>query len=240
MKTLIALSLPFLLSVSPAATSANAPGPGDELVIEFEGGTPLSDFIKLAQTMLGKQIHYKDYDIKDIVLQAHGQAKVERAEFRRFVESTLYSEGFLLVEIGDALHVRSTTGIRGPNKVGYLKSSAKLVQPDQLSKYEGRYVVITSIIPVKNAAPMELVNTLQTYFTDPTMESVRVAGSSIVATGLADTIINTARMVEALDVNEGDQAVRRGDAMSARVATLEKRVAELEATVKTLKAGGDR
>lgn len=221
---LLFLALPFLVT-SPASAITAPPAAADDIVVSFENdGTPLVDFLAFAQTVLGKQIYYTQQEVEQIVVQAIGKTSIPRDQFRAFVEGTLYSKGLLLVQIGDALHVRMPNGgVSG--RQGWAKAQAEFVPLDKLTSYTGRYVVISVVVPVLKANPQEVNNTLQTYFTDPAIDSVRVAGSTIVMTGMPHTLMAAIGMVQALDASGAEQR----DALTDRISALEKRIASLEA-----------
>ncbi len=236
LKTLPA-AFAIIALVSPLARAQESAGNEGTIVVQFDEveGTPVDDFLKLAQLELGKQILYTPAMTRDLRLFGVGPIEVARSDFRRFVEATLYSQNCLLVPNGDALLLYRS----GHLNSGFLKSRAALVPLEKLAEYEGRYVVITTTIPLEHVNAQEATSLLQTYFTDPMIESARALSrpNSIVVTGLPHTIAHAAAIIAAVDQSSsepGSAVDLRGNGDVGRIDKLEKRVQELEKKVAEL------
>jgi len=181
----------------------------DRLSIQFDeaDGTPLEEFIKLAELQTGLQLTYNSGDTRDVRLRFLGAKEVPRAEFWSYFQSVLKAYDFVVVPYGgDASFFairRSSGNAVGGSKPGYIKSQAKIVDSDQLDAYRDQTgLVLTTSFALEHVNVQEATNMLQTYFTDPMLESVRAVtnSNSLVATGFAPTLCGIKGLLTQIDV----------------------------------------
>lgn len=204
------LSLILILALAPTLLSSGTAE--DEIVVEFEpGGTPLGDFLKWIELELEQQILFTQEQVEGIRLQSVGAARVKRADLRKYVEATLFARNHVLVERGDALQLVGLDRMIGGAKPGALKGQARVVPPEQLPEWEGRYVVITTALQLEYVNVFEVANMMQTYFTDPMVESVRAVTNpdGLVMTGFPHTVLRAAALIRLLE-EAGEKQMKAG------------------------------
>lgn len=183
-------------------------------------GTPLDEFIKLGEQLTKIQMTFEPADTKEVKLRFLGKKRIDRKEFFSYFQAVLKSKDFVLVQYGNVripgrqetqggpdngyLAIRrSTGGIGGATKPGYIRSQAPVIGPDQLDEY--RYdpgIVVTTSFLMRYVNAQEMVNMLQTYFSDPMIESVRAVAQSnaLVATGYAQSLWGVKQLITLIDV----------------------------------------
>ena len=219
------LRAPLFLSLLLVALTSGRTASGQDVTVDDETltfqfdeieGTPLDDFIKVGEAFTGLQFTYEAQDTKDVKLRFIGAKTIARDQFWAYFQAVLRSKEFVLVEYGNVAApgrptegpdtgyyaIRRTSGSVAGAKVGYIKSQAPVVSPEQLDYY--RYdpgVVLTTSFTLKYVNVQEAVNMLSTYFTDPTLESVRAVNNSnsFVATGFAQTLYGIKELIKLID-----------------------------------------
>lgn len=192
----------------------------NQITIQFDEieGTPLEEFIKLAQQLLDVQLTFEPADTKDIKLRFIGPRSMPRDQFWPYFQAVIKSKDFVPVPYGSPkvpgrpvdgdgvgyFAIRRTTGgVGGATKPGYIRSLAPFVTSQQLQAFiNDDGLVLTTSFQLENVNAQEMVNMLQTYYSDPMIESVRaVSGSnSLVATGYASRLVGVAAMLKEIDV----------------------------------------
>ncbi|MFG0317863.1 MAG: secretin N-terminal domain-containing protein [Planctomycetota bacterium JB042] len=190
----------------------------DNILIQFDeiDGTLLEDFIKLCEIQTGKQLNYSEVDTKDVRLRFIGRKVLPRDQFWPYFQAVLKAYDFVIVPYGNIgapgrpaegpdtgfFAIRRSNSSGGGTKPGYIKSQAPVVSPDQLEafKYDPG-IVLTTSFTLKYVNVQEATNMLQTYFTDPMLESIRAVTNSnaLVATGFAQTLYGIKRLLELID-----------------------------------------
>lgn len=193
---------------------------GNQITIEFDDrdGTPLADFIGFARTVVDVPLDYDERDVQGILLTISGHKTVRKDDFWHYFQAVLRSRDFLLVPYGNVLAPgrpasgpdtgffairRSSGGVGGGAKPGYIKSQAPVVSPEELKNFRhDAGIVLTTSFVLKHVNCGEAANMLQTYFTDPMLESVRVVSdsNSLVATGFAPTLNGIHALLQLIDV----------------------------------------
>lgn len=191
----------------------------DELTIQFDEveGTPLDDFIKLGEQLLGVQMTFESADTKDIRLRILGPRKIKKDQFWSYFQAVIKSKDFVVVPYGSpsvpgrpggdgagyfAIR-RSTGGVGGATKPGFIRSRAPVVTPAQLTMFKNDTgLVLTTAFQLEHVNAQEMVNMLQTYFSDPMVESVRAVAdsNSLVATGYGPSLGNVQALITLIDV----------------------------------------
>ncbi len=190
----------------------------DNILIQFDeiDGTLLEDFIKLCEIQTGKQLNYNEQDTKDVRLRFIGRKVLPRDQFWPYFQAVLKAYDFVIVPYGNIgapgrpadgpdtgfFAIRRSSSSGAGAKPGYIKSQAPVVSPDQLEafKYDPG-IVLTTSFTLKYVNVQEATNMLQTYFTDPMLESIRAVTNSnaLVATGFAQTLYGIKRLLELID-----------------------------------------
>ena len=219
----------FALLAAPSATAQNIEFDDDgNILIQFDeiDGTPLDDFIKLCEIQTGKQLNYNDNDTKDVRMRFIGKKILPRDQFWSYFQAVLKAYDFVVVPYGNIqapgrpedgpdtgfFAIRRSAGNAvGGTKPGYIKSQAPVVSPQQLEafKYDPG-IVLTTSFTLKYVNVQEATNMLQTYFTDPMLESVRAVTNSnaLVATGFAQTLYGIKRLLELIDTKPDEYTPR--------------------------------
>ncbi len=224
---------PALVALALFAPAQNVAVDDDRIKIQFDevDGTLVPDFLKLMEIQLGRQVTYEPRDVEDRRLLVLGAQELPRRDFRAYAETLLLTQDLIVVEYGPVLAVRVSTGGRHSAKPGYAKGIAPFVPRDELmADWKGRRQIVTTVLTVRSLHPGEVTNMLQTYFTDPMLESCRSVDNarSLVLTGHAETLRQVARLVDELDRAAAADAARRTDELEARLEFLEERLDALE------------
>jgi len=190
------------------------------ITLEFAepGGTPLADLVAFAQTVVGVPLDYDERDLKDVALTVHGAKSLDRADFWYYFQALLRAHDFIVVPYGNVLAPNqrvsgpdtgffairpSAGGAGGKSRPGYIKSQARVVTPDELKDFRHDVgIVLTTSFMLEHVNVQEAANMLQTYFTDPMLESVRAVSNSnsLVVTGFAQTLCGLQELIELIDV----------------------------------------
>ncbi|MFH0945483.1 MAG: secretin N-terminal domain-containing protein [Planctomycetota bacterium] len=203
---------------------------GDSITIQFDtvGGTPLVDFVEFAQTIIAVPLDFDERDLSGIVLKTMGAKTVTTRTFWPYFQAVLRSRDIVVVPYGNVLSSdrpgsgpdtgfyalrKSAGGVSGA-KPGYIKSQAPVVSPEELVSFQYQTgIVLTTSFTLEHLACQEAANMLQTYFTDPMLESVRAVSNSntIVATGFAGTLYGIHELLQLIDVDRvpSTQELRR-------------------------------
>ena len=226
------MSTPRLATLVSAALLASAPladaqepefirEVGDEYHITFdpEHGTALKDFLDMAQGVVGKPLDYDVHSCDAVRLNCRGTKVIPKEKFWSYFQSILRAYDYIVVPYGNIsppgqpveepetglFAIRRASGSQGA-KPGYIKSQAPVVLPAELQSFKhDSGMVLTTTFHLQHVNCQEAVNMLQTYFTDPMIESVRAVSSSnsIVATGFAQTLAGLHRLLAQIDVAPG-------------------------------------
>lgn len=213
----LAVTLGVALGASGFATAQNVTTEGDNLIIQFDEveGTPLDDFIKYCQIQTGIQLHYNTADTRETKLKFIGKKKIAQREFWSYFQAVLKSQEFLCVPYGNIaapgrelegpdtgfFAIRRSTG-SGNTRAGYVKTQAPVVSPAELDRFKyDPGIVLTTSFPLRFVSAQEATNTLNAYFSDPQLESVRALTNSntLVMTGFAQTLAQMQRLIELVD-----------------------------------------
>ncbi len=222
LRSVVVFLVPAALSVAigSAGLAQEVSLDGDDILIQFDEieGTPLDDFIKLCQLETGKQLNYNNQETRDTRLKFLGEKRLPRDQFWPYFQAVLRAYDYVVVPYGNIstpgqspegpdtgfFSIRRTAGAGtvGGGRVGYIKSGAPVVSPDQLEafKYDPG-IVLTTSFTLRYVNTQEATNMLQTYFTDPNLESVRAVtnSNSLVATGFAQTLYGIKRLLDLID-----------------------------------------
>ena len=204
---------------------------GNTITIDFDQteGTPLSDFSRFAQTIVDVPLDFDERDMTGSLLSTHGSKVLNKAEFWHYFQAVLKSRDFVVVPYGNVLTPnrpssgpdtgffalrRSSGGAGGGARPGYIKSMAPVVTVEQLESFKyDPGIVLTTSFALKHVNVQEAANMLQTYFTDPMLESVRAVtnSNSLVATGFAQTLFGIHELLRLVDVgpDQGTQELKR-------------------------------
>lgn len=207
------------LAAPGVAHAQNVVAEGDDFIIQFDevDGTPLDDFIKYCQIVTNVQLHYNGADTRDIKLKFIGKKRIAQSEFWSYFQAVLKSQDFLCVPYGNIAAPgrelegpdtgffairKSSGGGGGSTRPGYIKTQAPVVSPAELDRFKyDPGIVLTTSFPLRFVSAQEATNTLNAYFTDPQLESVRAITNSntLVMTGFAQTLAQMQRLIELLD-----------------------------------------
>ncbi len=221
---LVALSSAF----AAPGYAQNVSTEGDSLIIQFDevDGTPLDDFIKYCELQTGLLLNYAGADTKDTKLKFLGRKKIKKEDFWSFFQAVLKSYDFVVVPYGNisapgrALEgpdtgyfaIRKSSGGQTA-RPGYIKTQAPVVSPSELDQFKyDPGIVLTTSFALKYVNAQEATNTLQAYFTDPALESVRAVTNSntLVMTGFAQTLAQIQRLIELLDTQPAEYKPKFG------------------------------
>ena len=203
---------------------------GDAITVRFDAvnGTPLIDFVASAQTLIDVPLDYDERDFSGIMLKTTGVKVLTKKTFWQYFQAILKSRDIVVVPYGNVLFPERTSS--GPDtgffalrrgsggasgaKPGYIKSQAKVVSQEDLKNFKyDPGIIITTSFSLKHVNCQEAANMLQTYFTDPMLESVRAVSNSnsLVATGFAETLNGIQELITLIDVDRapGTQELRR-------------------------------
>jgi general secretion pathway protein D len=205
------------------ATAQTVNTDGDDLILQFDEveGTPLDDFIKYCQIQTGIQLHYNGLDTKDTKLRFIGKKRIPAKEFWSYFQAVLKSQDFVMVPYGNIaapgrelegpdtgfFAIRKSSGSASNARPGYIKTQAPVVSPSELDQFKyDPGIVLTTSFPLKYVNAQEATNTLNAYFTDPQLESVRAVTNSntLVMTGFAQTLAQMQRLIELLDTQPAE------------------------------------
>ncbi len=201
---------------------------GGILTIQFDEveGTPLDDFIKYCELRTGLMLNYAAADTKDTKLKFLGRKRIKEADFWSFFQAVLKSYDFVVVPYGNIAAPGRT--LEGPDtgyfairkssggntaRPGYIKTQAPVVSPAELDQFKyDPGIVLTTSFALKYVNAQEATNTLQAYFTDPQLESVRAVTNSntLVMTGFAQTLAQIQRLIELLDTQPAEYKPKFG------------------------------
>lgn len=187
----------------------------DTLQIQFDEveGTPIKEFIKLAEQLTQHQFNYDDRDVAEVRIKMVGRKTIPTASFWSYFQAVLKSNDFVMVYYGPAdgtnnfrapgfFAIRKATNQAGA-KPGYIKSQAPVVPVDKLEMFKNDpNIVLTTSFSLKYVPAQDAMNMLQTYFSDPLLESVRAVqqSNSLVITGYAQTLYGAKNLIELFDV----------------------------------------
>ncbi len=219
---LAALSLFVLaaLGVPRRALAQDVTYPDEKTIaLQFDEveGTPLEDFISLCMIQTGLQFTYTGTEVKDVKLRFIGKKTLNRDQFWAYFQAVLTANDFVIVPYGNVpapgrptdgpdsgfFRITKSSGAGTAAKPGFIKTRAPVVTPEQLASF--RYdagVVLTTSFSMKYVNAQEAMNMLQSYFTDPLLESVRAVtnSNSLVVTGYAQTLYGIKQLIDLIDV----------------------------------------
>ncbi len=221
----LAFLAPFLSSPIASAQADDPPeGPPLLTVLEHsirlefddERGTTMAQFIEAAQEVLGKTFDYDRQTDGHVVVRCKGAMDVPKHEFWSAFQTVLRAHDYVVVPYGriaspDGPPLDAETGLYAirslrsgqGGKPGYVKSQAPVVPREELARHEDDTgLVFTTTFRLEHVHCQDATNMLQTYFTDPMLESIRavVASNTIVATGFASTLNGIDRLLRQIDV----------------------------------------
>lgn len=197
---------------------------GDEITLQFDevDGTELEHFIKLCQIQTKLQLLYNQADVKDVKLKFVGEKRLPVDQFWRYFQAVLRAYDFVCVPYGNVTPPggtpegpetgfyairKSVGGAGGGAKPGFIKSQAPVVSIEQLESFKyDPGIVLTTSFTLKYVNVQEAANMLQTYFTDPMLESVRPVSNSnsVVITGYAQTLFAIKQLMQLIDVKPSE------------------------------------
>lgn len=228
-RTLFGLVLLCSMASSARSQELEYSVEGDEMTIGFDEveGTPLDQFIKLCEKTTGLQLNYDTNDTKDVRLRFLGKKRLPRDQFWSYFQAVLKAYDFLVVPYGNvaapgrpqegpetgffAIRKAQASGGGVGTRPGYIKSLAPVVTADQLESFKyDPGIVLTTSFTLKYVNVQEAANMLQTYFTDPMMESVRAVSNSnsLVATGYAQTLYAIRGLLTLIDTKPDEYSPR--------------------------------
>lgn len=211
------------LAAPSVAFAQNEIVDGDYLIIQFDEveGTPLDDFIKYCEVKTGLQLHYNGQDTKETKLKFIGKKRIATKEFWSYFQAVLKSQDFVCVPYGNIaapgrelegpdtgfFAIRKSSGSANNTRPGYIKTQAPVVSAAELERFKyDPGIVLTTSFPLRYVSAQEATNTLNAYFTDPQLESVRSVTNSntLVMTGFAQTLAQMQRLIELLDTQPSE------------------------------------
>ncbi|MFG0317920.1 MAG: hypothetical protein ACF8XB_11650, partial [Planctomycetota bacterium JB042] len=220
----LAFLVPFLSPAALAGDDGPAEAPPFLTILEHsvrlefgdERGTTMAEFIEAAQEVLGKTFDYDRQADGHVLVRCKGTMDVPKHEFWSAFQTVLRAHDYVVVPYGriappdgpplDAetglFAIRNLRGAQGA-KPGYVKSHAPVVRREDLARHaDDLGLVVTTSFRLEHVHCQDATNMLQSYFTDPMLESVRAvsASNSIVATGFASTLIGIDRLLRQVDV----------------------------------------
>ncbi|MFH0946721.1 MAG: secretin N-terminal domain-containing protein, partial [Planctomycetota bacterium] len=196
-------------------------------LIQFDeiDGTPLDDFLSLCEELTGLQLNYSTVDTKDVRLRFVGRKTLPKEQFWAYFQAVLKAYDFVVVPYGNIgapgrpkegpetgfFAIRKSTGGVAGAKPGYIKSMAPVVTAEQLESYKyDPGIVLTTSFTLRYINVQEAANMLQTYFTDPMLESIRAVSNSnsLVATGFAQTLYGISGLLKLIDTKPDEYTPR--------------------------------
>jgi len=128
--------------------------------------------------------------------------------------------------------VKITPGRESRNSFLAINSSI-FVNPEEVKDYADRGILITTHVPLKHIDARETLTSLNPFFTNQAMGSVRTVQKSngLIITSFATKVHTMVKLIKIMDNDAGDYLLpiyTMNTELKERVAALEKKVAELE------------
>jgi len=205
---------------------------GGSLEFESKGsGLTLVDLIDQAKVVTGDEIFFDPRDLEKASVNFSGHLTVSREKFLSFFTWCLHEEGFVDVEhvVADRrMHTIVKLGNQSGRGAAGLKSSAPVVDRQQLAAMSDRWSLVTTTYETKNLPAREAVTTMQLYFADSATEAIRnIEGTDlIVMTGQAANLAAVVAMLDRIDAQASSEPVVMSmRSLSARIDALETEIA---------------
>jgi hypothetical protein len=228
--------LPGLHLPSAAFPSQEGQDETITLPLNEENGIPLTRLLDFTSQTLGYPILYVKEEIQDVVYHFTTKVKIAKSELQGFVELLLLDKEFIFVQSQENPSsmgkVFKTSGASA--HLFYLKSTAKVIDPDDLKDYANRGILITIHVSLSHIDCRQMITSLTPYFPNHQLESVRPVENvnALIITAVANKACQILQLIRKLDTpakyERANRAEIRIEALEKKVAALEKRLAAVD------------
>jgi hypothetical protein len=205
--TLLAAILLAVLIIQPSLAAQILVNTGDCYVVQFddERGEKLTDFIALAEDILGRPIEDAHQEAAGVRVHISGPVSVPHGEFDQFLLAVLRAYGFLLTDYGPvgatSLSLWRIPG-KGPSSWGGGGCKAPVVPVESLHLHaQDRATLITTSLPLVHVDACSAMRILAPLFDDQ-VELLHPAGDrdSLVITGFGTNVWRAYQLMVLVDV----------------------------------------
>jgi len=223
----------------------------DYYLIQFNEseGTPLKDLIVLCQDITGYAIQFQDVEVEDVQIFIIGKQKIRKNPkgFFEYFQSVLVSYGFICAPYGPEdepffITIRKMTPSAAGRGTDLFKAQAPVISLDRVAEFKdnpGR--LITTTVQLKYIDSRETITSLNPYFTNQQLESVRPVqnSNSVIITGFANKVYYITKLLDLMDVEpqETEALFIKCELDYAVPEELEPILTQLVAAVRNLKPG---
>ena len=234
---LIAITL--LLCASPLALSepANPPQEREEqtvtLPLSEDFTISLDKLLEFSSHVLGIPILIAESQTSDILYRFTSKVEIPRSKFQGYFERLLLDKEFLYSKTGEG-----AAAIHRVESLAVLKSrlqvpNAKAIHLEEIDDYADRGILISTVIPLKHIESRVTMTSLNPYFPNQLLESIRPVENSnaLIIRALAPKAHAIVKMLAKMDVASDFHVKRYSDEMMElvdRIEKLEKKVASIK------------
>ncbi len=197
--------------VDTESTNASYRIEGDDVVLDFTArdSVSLEALTELCSKVTGYAFEFNERDLADRGMRRVGTQRVPKAKFFSFYQDVLRRSELALLPnrasqgkgITPSYSLRSTLG--GNGRPGAMKTEAPFIPASELESHRfDSALLFTTSIQLAHANAQDATNSLQVYFTDPMLESVRAVATSnaVLLTGFGSNLAQVADLVRMIDV----------------------------------------
>ena len=192
-----------LWATSISSSTADEPADASVLIVsQGEEGMALSEFLAFSEDVLGLSFVYEQSLLANpqFVLRLPDGLEVRKSEYLGFLENVLRTQGLLHLEQGSKGQEQHLIVNFMQSRI-MPRSLARYHRPDQVKNLANRALLVTTLVNVNSLSPHQVVNSLQGYFGDGRVESIRAVDGtqSLILTGFSDNLASMMTLIEDLD-----------------------------------------
>jgi general secretion pathway protein D len=203
---------PNLSGQDPAQDAYEFDTDEEAYYIQFnEGeGTPLKDLIILCQDVTMYPIQFQEAEVEDQRIYIIGKQKIKKSRkgFFEYFQSVLISYEFICAPYGPEddpffITIRRMTPAARQGGMDLFRAQAPVVEMNEIAKYKDNPgMLITTTIQLKYIAARETMTSLNFYFQNQQLESIRPVenSNSLILTGFANKIYYITKLLKLMDV----------------------------------------
>ncbi|MBU0755841.1 MAG: hypothetical protein KJ645_11920 [Planctomycetes bacterium] len=211
LKTLVTITVLFTLLIQLPLVLAGEPNPAPsgeatDLVLPLDENhcLTLERLVIFAGDHLKISLLVDPTETEGCVYQFTSEVKVPGNAFQGYFERMLLEKGFLYIQTGegpDALHRIVRIGMNSPGFDIRLGCAGKVIPLEELDQYMERGLLITVVVPLKNALARETMTSLNFYFQKQLIESIRPVErtNTLILTGPAPKIYYVVQLIREMD-----------------------------------------
>jgi hypothetical protein len=211
-----------------------------ELAI-VESGATLADILDVLAPAAGRKVMAKKEvvpKIRSTIVTLSEPFRVPVAKSADLLESLFMSHDYLFIPPTARDMAWQVIDTRGPDRL-VLRSSATIIQPNEIDAYSARAIVVSVVLPVRHTNAREIAASLRPYYPDNALDTLTNVGASndLLLMGMGPSVAKMAAMVAKIDVEAPGDAMRAPavGTLQASVQALTARIENLEKEVEALK-----